>query len=392
MKFSSAAVACPDVRPALERLCESAASELGSVSPDLAVCFFTSHFEDEGEVLAAELNRRFSSATVIGCSAEGVVGPESELERTPAISLLLASLPEVRIRPFALTGQELAEADAETLARRLDTQPDELPAFLFFGDPFSMPIYVLLDRFNQAYPGRPLLGGMASGCEAPGQSVLLMGDQALRSGGVGVALSGPIQISAVVSQGCRPIGQPLVITKCKRNVLNELGGRPAIARLREVIESLPPDEAQLVNRSGAVFLGRVINEYQETFKRGDFLIRNLIGFDSASGAIAVAEELRVGATVQFHLRDAESADEDMRQLLAPHANEIRPAGALLFSCNGRGTRMWAQPNHDVSTLQKLCGPVPTAGFFAAGEFGPVGGRNFIHGHTASIALFRAATR
>ncbi|GMV96669.1 MAG: hypothetical protein AMXMBFR83_10310 [Phycisphaerae bacterium] len=305
------------------------------------------------------------------------------------MALLLAALPGVTVRPFELSAESLAaNQEPEALIDQVGAGPQESPAFLFFGDPFSLPVTHLLERFNRAYPGRPVLGGMASGCEAPEQSVLMLEDQVLRAGGVGVALSGAVDVQAVVSQGCRPIGRPLVITKCRRNILFELGGRPAVTQLRGILEDLPPEDVQLINRTGAIFVGRVINEYQETFARGDFLIRNLMGHDPSSGAIAVAEELRVGSTVQFHVRDAESADQDLRHLLAPLVDGVRPAGALLFSCNGRGTRMWAQPHHDVAVFRDICGPVPVAGFFAAGELDPVGGRNFIHGHTACLALFR----
>ncbi len=137
---------------------------------------------------------------------------------------------------------------------------------------------------------------------------------------------------------------------------------------------------------GGLHIGRVINEYQEAFGRGDFLVRNVIGADE-SGSIAITDQIRIGVTVQFHVRDAETADEDLRSLLAELEGDTHYEGALLFTCNGRGTRLFSKPDHDVQALRDALGPLPVAGFFAMGELGPVGGQNFVHGFTASIALF-----
>jgi small ligand-binding sensory domain FIST len=201
-----------------------------------------------------------------------------------------------------------------------------------------------------------------------------------------VALTGAVTVDTVVSQGCRPIGKPFVITKGARNIVYELGGKAALNQLHEVIVSLSEDDEQLARQS--LLLGRVIDEYKDHFTRGDFLIHNIIGADRSNGAMAIAGHARVGATVQFHVRDAASADEDLRSLLAPYVGrDVK--GALLFGCNGRGTNMWPKAGHDVGVLQEVLGNVPVAGFFCGGEFGPVSGKNFVHGFTASIALFRA---
>jgi small ligand-binding sensory domain FIST len=205
---------------------------------------------------------------------------------------------------------------------------------------------------------------------------------------VGVALSGNLKVETVVSQGCRPIGRPFVITRAERNIIHELGRRPALEQLQNVLTKLPPDDEVLARES--LFVGRAIDEYKGRFGRGDFLIHNIIGADRKSGAIGIAGQAKVGATVQFHVRDAQSADEDLRAMLTVHAkSDLR--GAMLFGCNGRGTRMWPTPGHDVGVLRQVLGDVPVAGFFCGGEFGPVGGRNFVHGFTASIALFHEGT-
>ena len=193
-------------------------------------------------------------------------------------------------------------------------------------------------------------------------------------------------MDTVVSQGCRPIGRTFLITKAKENLIEQLGGRPAMIALKETIDSIPESDRQLL-RNG-LFLGRASSEYRDSWGRGDFLVRNVIGVDQKSGAIAVTEYVRPGQTIQFHVRDAATADEDLSLLLGRQSQKSSPAGALLFSCNGRGSRLFPEPCHDISSSRTAMPKTPVAGFFAAGELGPIGQKNFIHGHTASFALFR----
>jgi small ligand-binding sensory domain FIST len=204
---------------------------------------------------------------------------------------------------------------------------------------------------------------------------------------VGVLLQRPIAVRSIVSQGCRPIGQHMVVTRAQENIIVELGGRPPLVRLQQLWQELSPHDQQLFQQG--LHIGRVTNEYQERFQRGDFLVRNVLGLDRESGALAITDNVRVGQTVQFHVRDAETADEDLHALLQRdmQAHGQRPGGALLFTCNGRGTHLFSAPHHDVRTVHAEVGIVPVAGFFAMGELGPVGGQNFIHGFTASVVLF-----
>jgi len=387
MKFASAVSERGALRAAVDEVLGSTSPKLTGKPPDLAVVFATSHFEEEMASMTADVSERTNAGALIGCTGEGVIGDDREVERRAGLSLLMACLPEVWTRGF-FVDQEMIEAAGEDPEARSfwDHIPDQPSLIILLGDPFSVDILQLLDLLGERFPGCPVVGGMASGAERPGQSVLLLNEGTYRQGAVGLALGGDLRVATVVSQGCRPIGRPLVVTKSERNVVRELGGKPALSVLVEVLESLPPADQSLAQQ--ALFLGRVVNEYQERFGRGDFLVRNLLGADRGSGALVVGDYLRVGTTVQFHVRDAASAHEDLEMMLQPHAG-LPPAdsGALLFSCNGRGTRMWPEPNHDVSNLHTVVGAVPTAGFFCAGELGSIGGKNFIHGHTASIALF-----
>jgi small ligand-binding sensory domain FIST len=257
---------------------------------------------------------------------------------------------------------------------------------LLLAEPFTFPADVLLERMNEDRPGLPIVGGMASAAYSPGGNRLILGRQVFNSGGVAMLLSGAIAVRTVVSQGCRPIGRPMVVTKAKQNIILELGGRPALEQLKELFGTLTPEEQTLVQKG--LHVGCAISEYHDQFARGDFLVRNVIGFEPEVGAIGIGQFVRVGQTVQFHIRDAQTADEDLRSLLsAARQTGSAPAGALLFTCNGRGTNMFDQPNHDAGVLQEIVGQLPTAGFFAQGEIGPVCGSNFLHGFTASIALF-----
>ena len=165
----------------------------------------------------------------------------------------------------------------------------------------------------------------------------------------------------------------------------ELGGRPALEQLRAIYGELAPADRELVRSS--LHVGRVASEYQDTFQRGDFLVRNVVGADPDSGVIAVGDLVRTGQTIQFHVRDAQSAHDDLAALLARERDRgLEAAGALVFTCNGRGTRLFPEASHDARCLQDVIGPVPTAGFFAQGEIGPIGPRNCLHGFTASIAI------
>ena len=223
----------------------------------------------------------------------------------------------------------------------------------------------------------------------PGECRLLLDQRVLRDGAAAVLLSGPVRATTVVSQGCRPIGQHLIVTKAEGNLVQELGGKPALLQLKAIFDGLATSEQELVQRG--LHLGRVVNEYQDRFAQGDFLVRNVMGIDPATGAIAVGDFFRPGQTVQFHVRDHRSADDEMRQLLAAFRSSAQsvPRGGLLFTCNGRGTRLFPEPDHDARLIGEYLGNIPLAGFFAAGEVGPIGGKNFMHGFTASLVLFEA---
>lgn len=389
MRFAASITDEFDMDQALRSLLAPIDSRITPGMVDLALLFVNGHFKNDLPEIVEKLHQTFPSAIMLGCTAEGTIGVDREVERVPSLSLLVGSLPDVEIRPFYLQQKQLTTTtNPLDWERHVGVSPESHPTFIALADPFRFGVLDFIESVNQAYPGAPMVGGLASAARSPGENRLTIGGDIYDEGLVGVALTGRLKVDTVVSQGCRPIGKSFVTTKAEQNVIHELGGQPALKQLHEVLVNLPPAEEKLARQS--LFLGRVIDEYKDRFTRGDFLIHNIIGADRESGSLAVAGPAKVGATVQFHVRDAKSADEDLREMLTPYKNQdIR--GALLFGCNGRGTKMWTDPDHDIGALRESLGDVPTAGFFCGGEFGPVGGKNFVHGFTASIALFRQPT-
>ncbi|HWB11671.1 MAG TPA: FIST N-terminal domain-containing protein [Pirellulales bacterium] len=386
-RFASALSTSPKTAGAIDEVCTRAGEDLGA-RPDLAVVFFSAHHAPQAEAICSEITRRLSPGCLLGCSGESIVGDDREVEGDPALALWLASLPGASLHPLEL---EFANtADGGTLLGWPEDLSGAWPdgsALILLADPFSFPADWLLERFNEDHPGVPILGGMASGAASPGRNRLIMGDRVVNSGAVGALIHGGVRICPVVSQGCRPIGRPYVVTKAEQNVIAELSGKPPLVQLQELFDELTPYDQQLVQKG--LHLGLVINEYQEHFDRGDFLIRNCIGADRETGSLAIGDYLRRGQTVQFHVRDAQTAGEDLRELLGQAGGG---AAALLFTCNGRGTRLFDVPDHDAGVVREVLGKIPLAGFFAQGEMGPIGGKNFLHGFTASAAVFQPVPR
>ena len=368
----------PDPATASAEAAEAARFRLGEAEVSLALLVASRHHASSAEVVSAVVRDKAGPERVIGCVAETVVGGDREVESGPAVAVWLASLPEP-VETFHMEFVRTSEGGVFGGYRFEESGPGPC---LLIGDPFSFPTHLLLGHVNEQVPGSVVMGGMASGGMGPGDNRLFLDERVVETGAVGARLPG-IGIRALVSQGCRPIGNVYTVTRAEGNVIHELGGRPPLQRLQELLETLPPQDRELVGRS--LHVGRVIDEYKAEPERGDFLIRGVMGVDQQSGALAVGDTIEVGETIQFHVRDAATADEDLRTLLQ---REAEPAtGALLFTCNGRGSRLFSSPDHDASLVSEKLGGLPLAGFNCAGEIGPVGGKNFLHGFTASIALF-----
>ena len=371
-----------DPGAAARRAVSEARAPLGDASPSFAVLFASEHFFDDAEALVTAVAGETGQVPLIGCVAEAVAGGSREVESEPAVSLWLAA--ELGpVETFAMEFVPTPSGGAFGGYRFEQTAGIRL----MICDPFTFPVGDLLAHLNQHVPGATVMGGMASGGLQLRQSRLFLDGRVLSHGAVGASLP-QAEVHALVAQGCRPVGSPYTTTRADGNVIFELGGRSPLERLRDLAAALPTSDRELLAQG--VHLGMVIDEYQAEPGQGDFLIRGVAGVDPESGAIAVGDEVAVGQTVQFHVRDAGSADEDLRRTLEREAAALgtrRAAGALLFTCNGRGSRLFAEPDHDAGLLAEVLGKIPVAGFFCAGELGPVGGQNFLHAYTASIALF-----
>ncbi|MCO6453945.1 MAG: FIST C-terminal domain-containing protein [Pirellulaceae bacterium] len=385
-RFASALSTREALADAVREAADRSLEQLGG-PPDLAVAFVSPLYSaGELERLPEQLCQRLGSERLLGCTGESIVGTGREVEGQPALSLWLARLPGTRLTPLALQFERTPDGGSIVgWPHELDGAWPDGAHLLALGEPYTFPADLLLERMNEDRPGVPIVGGMASGGLGPGENRLFLGPRTLDGGAVACLVAGGVHMETVVSQGCRPIGRPLVVTKAERNIVYQLGGRPALEQLREMFAELPNREQQLVQQG--LHLGRVVNEYQDHFEQGDFLVRNVIGFQPQEGALAVGDYMRAGQTVQFHVRDQQTADAELRTLLARRRQQRNWRAALLFTCNGRGTRLFDQPDHDAACVASALGQLPLAGLFAQGEIGPIAGKNFLHGFTASLALF-----
>jgi small ligand-binding sensory domain FIST len=382
VKAGGALVLAADAGAAARRAVSEARAALGDSAPSFAVLFASEHFFGTAEALVAAVAAETGQIPLIGCVAEAVAGGSREVESEPAVALWLAA----GLGPVETFAMEFAGTPSGGAFGGYRFE-QAAGVRLMICDPFTFPIGDLLAHLNQHLPGATVMGGMASGGLRLRQSRLFLDGRVLSHGAVGASLP-QAEVHPLVAQGCRPVGNPYTTTRADGNVIFELGGRPPLERLRELAAALPAGDRELLSQG--VQLGMVIDEYQAEPGTGDFLIRGIAGVDPESGAMAVGDEVVVGQTVQFHVRDAGSADEDLRRTLEREAAALgarRAAGALLFTCNGRGSRLFAEPDHDAGLLAEVLGKIPVAGFFCAGELGPVGGQNFLHAFTASIALF-----
>lgn len=408
MKWGSGLSVHSETAVAISEAADYARRGLDGQSADLVVVFAAPQHERAFVRLPSLIQAEFPGALVFGCSGGGIIGGHDrarEIEGEAALSITAASLPGVRLVPFHFELDQEPKGhsswhDLVELGSWLGSAPrsgtTSPPDFLLLPDPFSCDIDALLASLDGAYPAAHKIGGVASGARGPGGNALFLGEDVHKSGIIGLALAGDIHVETLVAQGCRPIGTPLIITRCENNLLLEINGQPALTVLREIFESLSPGDQQLFRSS--LFLGIQMKDDQIEYRHGDFLVRNLLGLSPERGAVVVGAQLAPYQAVQFHLRDANASAQDLRNHLAEHVGRgqkaetsaqaaTRPEAALLFSCLGRGVGLYDTPDHDSRMIQEYLGPVPLGGFFCNGEIGPVGGQTFLHGYTSSIALF-----
>src|SRR5262245_6758861 len=325
-----------------------------------------------------------------GCSSPGLIYDRFELEEAGGIALGLYSLPGAKLQACQFTQADVERAEDPTAWQtHTGVGPNQSNGWLAFVDPFHIDSEAWLRGWSQAFPSVPVMGGLASGEPSEQSTQVYLNGDVFDEGGVAVSFGGDVKLVGITCQGCNPIGDTWTLTKVQQNIIQGIGNRPAYEVLAETFSQLPAED-QKKARGGNLFIGLAMNEYVEDFHRGDFLVRNLLGADPRSGSIAVGAYPRPGQTIQFQQRSAAAATEDMKQLLARARAGLKGTpvyGACLCSCNGRGRGLFGRPNHDPEMVQHHLGPVGLTGFFCNGEIGPVGTRNFLHGYTASVALF-----
>lgn len=389
MKWAASLSEHTSLENAVKECAVAIKQNLAGAEPDLLCAFisqsFSEQYKEAGELIQAELPAK----TFIGCSAGGVIGAGREVENRPALSLTAALLPGVLVKPFVIQDEDIPDMDASPRAweNLVGVKAVEKPQFILLADPFSFRADSFIVGLDYAFPKAVKVGGLASGAQAPGDNALYLNKLCLRSGLAGLALLGDVAVDTIVAQGCRPIGPPLTITDCEQNILLGVNGTPPLQMLQSIVDGLPDSDRELVPHS--LFIGLAMDPHKEKQGQGDFLIRNIVGADGKKGILAIGALLRRGQTMQFHLRDAQTSADDLRQLLGRHEPmKDKTRGALLFSCMGRGEYLYGRPDHDSLLFRSAVGSVPLGGFFCNGEIGPVSGTTYLHGYTSCFGLFR----
>ncbi len=407
MRWASAISDLPELDRALGAALDDALHELEGPA-DLVLVFASGHARGALGALPISVHERARGALLIGCSAGGVLGGGLEIESLghggPAVAVTAARLPNVELIPFHLDPSvmpsDASEADPAAL-RRMIPGGHDATSLLLLADPFSVDGAGLVQSLDRAWPGATKFGGLASGARAPGEEALFLGDATHRSGAVGIAMRG-MTVETIVAQGCKPIGEAMFVTRHQGNVVYELNGKPVSQVVRALFEGASAADRELFRHSlllgvGMPFMDDAPAHQRREYRRGDFVLRNIAALrkppPEADGGLVVSARFGEYQVVQFHLRDAKTSAEDLELMLARHRDEIRetPAGALLFSCLGRGTGLYGEPNHDSDAFHRVLGSrIPLGGFFCNGEIGPVRGQTHLHGYTSSFALFRPA--
>jgi small ligand-binding sensory domain FIST len=380
-RFAAALSQHPIPAHAVGEVAGSVLEQLDGEPPDLVVYFVSPHFVGALDDMNTALRRLLEPGALIGMTTAAAIGGVIEAEAVPALSVWAACL-EGDVTSVGLRAVNTPDGPAvDGWSRAAANMESESHTLLLLTDPFTFPVEAFVSRLADDHPGLQVIGGMASASPGPGGNRLALDGELHSEGAVGVLLGGGSRVQAIVSQGCRPVGSAYIVTDSEENIVRELGGKPALERLAEVASALPDDERLLLAQG--LQIGVVVDEHQAEFARGDFLVRSVLGASKQEGSISVGTNVGVGRTVQFQVRDAIAADEDLRELLTV----VEARSALLFTCTGRGERLFGTPHHDAELVEEMLGPIPLAGAFCAGGVGPVGGRNHVHAFTASLALF-----
>ena len=390
MKWASAISENESLKNAIREATRKVKEDLDGQDPDLLLAFVSNAHQGQYGRVPSYISDTLPIDNLIGCSGGGVIGEGREVENRPAVSITGAILPDVHLNLFHLEDNDLPTPDDGPAAWEeiVGVKADDFPHFVVLPDPFTIHADSLVEGLDFAFNRGVKIGGLASGGMRAGANALFLGSEVHRSGAVGMAMHGNVKVDTIVAQGCRPIGESGVITKCNGNLLMELDGRSPLEVLRNVFDRSDDHDRRLIN--SALHLGVVMDPLKDQFRPGDFLIRNVMGLHQETGALVVGEMLSEGQVVQFHVRDAETARHDLEAVMDRYVEDTdspSTSGALLFSCLGRGEHLFGRPNHDSDIFLDRISRAPLSGFFCNGEIGQVGGSTFLHGFTSSFAMF-----
>lgn len=391
MQWVSALSRQTNFNDAVHQACEQLSEGLAGEPLSLVLVFASPHHAHSFDHLSGLISEELDPGLIAGCSGAGVIGGGHEVEGAPAIALLGASLPEVTLTGFHLSPQEIPGTQAEPWEweEAIGVTAEHDPAFVLLADPFTVDAPALLQGLDAAFPAAVKVGGLSSGGQLPSTHALFLGDERKSSGLVGVALSGNIHVETVVAQGCRPIGSPMFVTACDRNIIYSLDGGAPVDALTQLFQTLEPADQALFRND--LMLGLVMQADRDHYGSGDYLIRNIMGVEPDSGSLAVAAQLATRQVVQFHLRDKQAASDELFTLLTEYRERSPtepPSGAILFSCAGRGAGLFGQPDHDSGLFRTILGAAPLGGFFCSGEIGPIQHTTHLHGYTSAFAVIR----
>lgn len=388
MEWASALSENTDAAKAVAE-CARAVADGKSGPPDIAFLFPSAHHAESYENLPQLLYKELGQKHLLGCSGGGIIGAGKEVERKAALSVVAGWLPGAEVRVFHVTQETMPSPDASPRAWREWVGVGEpRPDFLLLSEPFSLDPEEFVQGLDYAFPKSVKIGGLASGGSEPEANALFVEGRCHRRGAVGAAFWGDIAIDPIVTQGCRPIGIPMQVTACEKNVIVELDGKRTVRVMEELLHALGDDDKKLARNS--LFIGLLGDPMKTNAGGGDYLIRNLIGIDPDKGVLAIGAMVRPGQTVQFHLRDRKASAADLDSRLARYDARGGAAGAVLFSCLGRGQGLYRKSNHDSDAFRAKVGPLPIGGIFCNGEIGPVDGTTYLHGYTSCFGIFRPA--
>lgn len=361
------------------------AAGLEGKKADLALIYWTPDLNAMADDISEDIQLGLKIPVVAGCSVHGLVHGECEFEEISGVQVSLFRLPKTSVKSSQIDPK--LGAPGATIPDNLPFSKERTNSFLCFINPESLNCDGFLSCWNKAYPGVPMFGGLAARKHNESATQIYLNGRMTSEGGIVIGLEGDVALKGFTAQGCQPIGSPSLVTKKTQNIIEEIGNRPAFKVLAETLNNLPSNEQNSIK--GNLFMGLAFNEYKDSFKEGDFLIRNLLEADPVSGCLGVAAEIRTGQTVQFQKRDAEVAGREINAMAEQLSKQVRAdtiLGGLMFNCVGRGAGLFMQDNHDTGIIHQWFESLPLGGFFSGGEIGPAENANFLHSYSSAFCL------